>query len=216
MPVVTIARETGAGGADVGALLAARLGVELVDGSLIDKVAVRLQLTREEVAGEDEHPRSLLERLVRGLALAQGPIGVDGSLAPAVPRDPHDAVVTLTARVIAEVARSGDAVIVGRGGAFVLADLPGVVHVFLCAPVDVRVRRLVPLWDVDETTARRRLLADDARRRAYVREVHGGEWRDPLNYDLAIDTGRVGYEEAVELILLLVARRTASARPGGA
>jgi cytidylate kinase len=211
MPVVTIARETGAGGTDVGRLLAARLGVDLVDGSLIDEVARRLQLPRAEVADRDEQPSSTLERLLRGLALAQGPIGVDASLAGDVPGDPHDAIVALTAEAIREAARSANTVIVGRGAGFVLANLPGAVHVFLCAPIEVRVRRLTALWNVDEATARRRLQADDAKRRAYVREVHDREWRDPLNYDLAIDTGRVGFEDAAELILLLVAQRTATA-----
>ena len=53
--------------------------------------------------------------------------------------------MALTAQVIREAARSGNAVIVGRGAGFVLADLPGVVHVFLCAPVEVRVRQLALL-----------------------------------------------------------------------
>jgi cytidylate kinase len=208
MPVVTIARETGAGGAEVGRLLADRLGADLVDGSLIDEVARRLELPREDVADRDEQPRSMLERLLRGLALAQGPIGADASLVTDLPPDPHDAIVALTAQVIGEAARSGKAVIVGRGAGFVLADLPGAVHVFLCAPVEVRARRLALLWGVDEATARQRLVADDAKRRAYVREVHGHEWRDPHHYDLAIDTGRVSYADAAELVLLLVARRT--------
>jgi cytidylate kinase len=212
MPIVTIAGETGAGGAEVGRLLADRLGADLVDGSLIDEVARRLQLPREEVDREDEQPRSLLGRLLRGMALAEVPIEVEATLGEGVPADLHEAVVTLTAQVIREAARSGNAVIVGRGACFALADLRDAVHVFLCAPVEVRVRRLVALWNTDEVTARRRLHADDARRRAYVREVHEREWRDPLNYDVCIDTGRVGFRDAAEIILALAAMR--SARPG--
>ena len=207
MPIVTIARETGAGGTDVGRLLADRLGADFVDGSLIDEVARRLQLPREEVEEEDEQPRSLIGRLLRGMALAEGPIGTETALGEGVPGDPHDAVVALTTQVIREAARSGNAVIVGRGACFVLADLHAAVHVFLCAPVEVRVRRLISVWNTDEATARRRLLADDARRRAYVHEVHDREWRDPLNYDLSIDTGRVDFEAAAEIILALAARR---------
>jgi cytidylate kinase len=208
MPVVTIARETGAGGAEVGRLLANRLAADLVDGYLIDEVACRLELPREDVEERDEQPRSILERLLRGLALAQGPMGADASLVTEVPPDPHDAIVALTAQVIREAARSGNAVIVGRGAGFVLADLPGVIRVFLCAPVEVRARRFALLWGVDEAAARQRLVADDAKRRAYVCEVHGHEWRDPHHYDLAINTGRVSYADAAELVLLLVARRT--------
>jgi len=209
VPVITIARETGAGGTDVGRLLAEHLGAELVDGSLIDEVARRLELAREEVESRDEQPRSLVERLLRGMAMAEGPIGVGASVGAAVPADSHTAITTLTAQVIREAARSGNAVIVGRGGCFVLAHWPQATHVFLCAPVEVRVRRLTALWAVDEATANHRLLADDARRRAYVRDVHGCEWRDPLNYHLAIDTGRVSFEEAAGLIAALATGRAA-------
>lgn len=209
MPIITIARETGAGGSDVGQLLADRLGVELVDAALIDEVARRLRLPRGEVEAEDEQPRSLLERLVRGAAMSEGPMGLGASMGAAVPPDPHDAVVALSGQVIREVARSGNAVIVGRGGCFVLGDLPGAIHVFLCAPIEVRVRRLAATWSVTEDEAHRRLQADDAHRHRYVRQVHGREWRDPHNYHLCIDTGRVSYVEAVELILALSSRRAA-------
>jgi hypothetical protein len=95
MPVVTIARETGAGGAEVGRLLANRLAADLVNGYLIDEVARRLELPREDVEARDEQPRSILERLLRGLALAQGQMGADVSRhrCPARParrhRGPH-------------------------------------------------------------------------------------------------------------------------------
>lgn len=203
MPVVTIARETGAGGADVGRLVADRLGAELVDAAIIDEVASRLRLPREEVEQEDEQPRSLVERLLRGMALADGPIGGATTMGMAVPADPHDEVVALTGQVIREAARSGNAVVVGRGSGFVLHDLPGAIHVFLCASVEARVERLVRLWQTDEATARRRLHEDDAKRRAYVHEVHGREWRDPHNYHLTIDTSRVTFEQAADLIVAL-------------
>jgi cytidylate kinase len=209
LPVVTIAHERGAGGAEVGSLLADRLGADLVDSSLIDEVARRLQLPRGEVEGQDERPRTIAERLLLGLALADGPTGLDASLREGVASDPHDAIVALTAQVIREAAQSGSAVIVGRGACFVLRDLPDAIHVFLCAPFEVRLCRLAARCEVDAATIRRQLLADDARRRAYVREVHGRDWRDPQNYDLTIDTGRVDFEEATELILQLATRRTA-------
>ena len=214
MPIITIARETGAGGSDVGRQLADRLGIELVDAALIDEVARRLRLPRSEVEAEDEQPRSLLERLVRGAAMSEGPMGLGASMGAAVPPDPHDAVVALSGQIIREAARSGDAVIVGRGACFVLGDVPGAIHVFLCAPVEVRVRRLAALWSVSEDEARRRLQADDAHRHTYVRQVHGREWRDPANYHLCVDTGRVSYAEAVDLVLTLAARRAAGPRDG--
>lgn len=216
MPVVTIARETGAGGADVGRLVADRLGAELVDAAIIDEVASRLRLPREEVEQEDEQPRSLVERLLRGMALADGPIGGPATMGLAVPADPHDEVVALTGQVIVEAARTGNAVVVGRGAGFVLHDLPEAIHVFLCASVDARVERLMRLWNTDDAAARRRLQEDDAKRKAYVREVHGREWRDPHNYHLTIDTSRVSFDQAADLIVTLAteSQPTIPAGPG--
>lgn len=214
MPVVTIARETGAGGAEVGRLIAARLGADLVDRRIIDEVARRLSLPPEEIEEEDEQAPTLVERVLGAFVMSEGPMGVGAE--PFLPAaDTRDAVAQIAARVMREAARDGNAVVVGRGGSFVLADVPGAVHVFLVAPPAVRARRLAVEWAVEEKEARRRLAEDDERRMGYIRKVHGGDWRNPLNYDLVIDTGRVAYADAAELIVLLAEHRSAelAARP---
>jgi cytidylate kinase len=206
MPVITIAREFGAGGADIGAVLAGRLGVEVVDRSLILDVATRLQVEPAEVEAEDEHPRPFLDRLLRAVTPINDVVGVPWDPSELATTDPHASVVALTAEVIREAARSPDAVIVGRGARFVIGDRPDAVHVFLCAPVAVRVQRIAERLGVDEAEAARQVHQNDARRSGYVREVHGQDWRDPHLYDLVVNTGSVSYEVAVELILGLAAR----------
>lgn len=210
MPVITIAREFGAGGTQVGALLANRLGVEVVDRSLIDAVAGRLRVAPEEVEAEDEHPRAILDRLLRAVTPINDVVGVPWDPSELETADQHQAVVDLTAEVIREAARSRDAVIVGRGARFVVGDRPDAVHVFLCAPVDVRVRRIAARFLVDEAEAARRVHENDVRRTGYVREVHGRDWRDPHLYDLVVNTGRVEFATVADLVLLLGAARTAA------
>ncbi len=70
MPVITIGRQIGAGGSSVGHMLATRLKLDFLDGELIDEVAHRLELPKEEVEADDEHPGSLLSRLLLALGAA--------------------------------------------------------------------------------------------------------------------------------------------------
>src|SRR5664280_2969307 len=115
MPVITIARQYGAGGSIVAAMVAERLGADLVDKSLVAEVARRAQLPTESVVAEDEHASSLLGRL----AAAFAPMGAAPGMVWDVPYpdpayDPRLAILELTRSVVTEVARGGHAVIVGR------------------------------------------------------------------------------------------------------
>ncbi len=209
MAVITIAREFGAGGADIGAILAERLGVDVVDRSLILAVADRLRVAPEEVEAEDEHPRPLVDRILRAVTPINDVVGVNWDPSELESSDPHASVVALTAEVIRQAAMAKDAVIVGRGARFVVGDRPDAVHVFLCAPLDSRIARIAERFGVDRAEAARRVHDNDARRTGYVREVHGRDWRDPHAYDVVINTGSVSYETAADLILALAAARTA-------
>lgn len=202
MPVITIAREFGAGGSRVAAILSDRLGAEIVDRSLIAEVALRAQLAPEQVAAEDERPRGLVDRILLALA----PFGSDLSAGwePPYPDpffDPRRAVLELTERVIRQAAATGNAIVVGRGSAFVLVDHPGALHVFLHAPASTRIRTVMERFGIPEDVARRRLHETDANRAAYMRQVYGSEWRSPAHYDLVLNTDRLGYERSAAAIL---------------
>jgi len=208
MPVITIARQFGAGGSDVAAIVAERLNAEVVDRSLITEVARRLELTSDEVAAEDEHPTRLVDRLVRAMSpmtlefgVAWDPPYVDPSF------DARKSIIGLTEQVIREVAERGNAVVVGRGGAFVLAELPGALHVFLCAPLEHRVRAVMERFGLAEAEARRRLHETDANRQAYARQLFGADWQDPIHYDLVLNSARLGIPTCAEVILSTVERR---------
>lgn len=202
MPVITIAREFGAGGSRVAEMLAQRLGAEVIDRQVVAEVARRLGLTPDEVAAEDERPESLVDRLIRSLAWFGGPYTPNWtpeyreSLS-----DPQLAIRLLTEEIIRETARRANAIIIGRGGAFVLSEWPAVLHVFLRSAEPLRIREVMVRFTLSEDEARRRLHQADADRAAYMRHNYGADWRDPRHYDLVIDTGRLGYEHAVEAIL---------------
>jgi cytidylate kinase len=202
MPVITIARQYGAGGSSVARILAERLGADLVDKELIAEVARRAELPPEQVAATDEHPSGLLQRLVTSL----GPLAVASGVAWEAPYpdpayDPRWHILDLTRKLIVEVARGGNAVIVGRGAAVVLKDRRDAVHVFLYAPESIRIETVMARETVSERAARSRIHQIDANRAAYLRQVYGVDWRDPLQYSLMLNTGSLGYERTAAVIL---------------
>jgi cytidylate kinase len=202
MPVVTISRQFGAGGSSVAGIVAAELHAEVVDKKLIEEVARRLQISPNEVAAEDERPRPLLERLVRSFSTLEPTMGAGWS--PPYPDplfDPRNAIIELTEEVIHEVADGGNVVIVGRGAGFCLRERPNVFRVFLRAPEAVRVKTLMERFGLTEADARRKMHETDANRAAYTHQLYKKDWCDPDEYDLIVNTGRLGYQATAEVIL---------------
>ncbi|MFI5283021.1 MAG: AAA family ATPase [Candidatus Dormibacterales bacterium] len=208
MPVITIGRQFGAGGTTVGAMLARELGADLLESKIIDEVAHRLELPKEEVEAEDEQPGSLFTRLLMALgsasseqlippeATAWNPPNADPTF------DTRKAVLRITQNVIQEAARAGNVVIVGRGGAYILRDHPGALHVYLRAAENVRLKTIMARYGIaSEEEARRRLKQTDENWNAYIKQVYGHDRNLPSHYDLVMDTGRLGYDATVEVIL---------------
>lgn len=210
MPVITIGRQFGAGGSDVARIVADRLGAEFVDRELIGEVARRMGADAGEVEAEDEHPTRLVDRLARAMSPMAFEFGVAWEPPYTDPAyDPRRAILDLEREVIREVAERGNAVIVGRGGAFVLAEHPTVLHVYLVAPIETRLRTVMDRQGLSEDEARRRLHEVDANRAAYASQLYGADWGDPIHYDLVVNTARLGYPATAELILAAVDARAA-------
>ena len=202
MPIVTISRQYGAGGSSVAAIVAAELHAEVVDKKLIEEVAARLSLKQTDVEAEMERPRTLIERLVRSFSTLEPAMG--SGWTPPYPDplfDPRKEIIHLTEKVIREVADKGNAVIIGRGAGFVLRDRPEVFRVFLRAPDDVRTRTLMARLNLPATDTKRKMHETDSNRAAYIKQLYGHDWCDVDEYDLIINTGRVGYETAAQMIL---------------
>ncbi|MEO8744080.1 MAG: cytidylate kinase-like family protein [Candidatus Dormiibacterota bacterium] len=215
MPVITIGRQFGAGGSTVGHMLASELKLDVLESRIIDEVAHRLQLPKEEVEAEDEQPGSLLARLLIALGSASSePLIPPEATAWSPPNadptfDSRKAVLQITQHVIQEAAREGNVVIIGRGGAYLLRDFPGVLHVFLGAATDVRVKAVMARYNLtSEDEARRRLKLADENWTAYIKQVYGHDRNLPGHYDLVIDTGRLGYQATVEVIVAALKNRT--------
>lgn len=200
MPIVTLSREYAAGGLRVGRRVAEKLGLDLIDAILVTEVARRLQVPEEAVRRWDERREGIVLRLLRSIRAAH-PEYAAGSLVPEAAEAVGDAEIVLrvTQEVIEEQARTGSAVFVGRGAAFVLPAGPGTHHFRLVAPFDWRVARLAA-EGVEAAAAQRTIEQRDRERVDYVRHHYGLDPREPRHYTLVLNMARIGVEEAAEII----------------
>lgn len=200
----------GAGGETVGSMVAGRLGAELVDREIFVEVARRLELPPDEVERHEEVPGSFLNRLLQALGSASIEFAAPPETTAWAPPysdptlDTRKAVLQITQGLIQEAARTDNAVIVGRGGAYILSDHPHALHVFLRSSERMRVANLCEGLGISEEEARRRIKQVDANRRAYVRQVYNHDWLDPAHYHVVLDTGRLGYARSAAAIVALV------------
>jgi hypothetical protein len=209
MPVITISRQFGAAGVPVGRALAERFDAEFLDRAIVAQVAVRSGIPETELETYDERLPSFWQRIAAALATSSPEVVIPDAPNADFPTHltMHDRLVAITRSVIEEAAERGNAVIVGRGGAFILYQRPGTLHVQLHAAIDARVRYLTSRVDEappdvrpDEKSLREMCKSVDAARAAYIRGTFGADWLDATNYHLSIDTGQLGVERTVELI----------------
>jgi cytidylate kinase len=208
MPVITISRQFGAAGVPVGRALADRFDAEFLDRAIVAQVAFRSGIPEDQLETYDERMPSIWQRIASALAASSPEVAM-----PALPYDQmpsmttHDRLITITRAVIEEAAARGNAVIVGRGAAFILGRRPNVLNVQLHASRAARVRYLmtrveeVPLETrPDERSLEQLCRSIDAARGDYIRRIFGADWLNATHYDLAIDSGRLGVARTVELI----------------
>jgi cytidylate kinase len=189
--VLTIAREYGSGGSDIGRKVAEFLGWECVDKQIIERVAAMGKVDPSWAEQADEHASAWWERVIKSLSQGvpdyyAGP--GDGS-EPVVDRD---TLQQFTASVIQEAAKVGNCVIIGRGSGCVLRHDPHVLRVLVYAPLAERIKR-IKLRHPHESDLQGLLPRMDAERAHYVQNYYGcdpsyrGLYHLCLNSTLGID-----------------------------
>ncbi|HEY6210207.1 MAG TPA: cytidylate kinase-like family protein [Gemmatimonadales bacterium] len=205
-PVITVTRQYASGGSDVARLVAGQLDWTVIDNEFIDEVARRAGLPVEEVAHLEERAPGLLERLARTLALASPEMFMATATASAV--EPDEAtIVQVTERVIAEAAAHGRVVLVGRGAQALLSQRPDALHVYVIAPKSWRVRHAIERLGLDPGGASKIVDETDHRRDQYVKTYYGRHRHDVVNYDLVVNTAKLGLDGAATVIVSEAKRR---------
>ncbi len=204
MSVVTIRGQLGSGAPEIAKLVADKIGGDYVDRHIIAQVAERLNRESAEVRAKEQPPGTLLGRIAEALTRSSpfdAGLGIEGAYLPSweLPVDDESYVRALKA-VITALAQSPNIVIYGRGSQFILKDHPRAFHVLVVAPLDIRTKRVMAELGADERAARGEIDRIDGSSRAYIKRYFGGGLEDPIHYDLVVNTKRLSFEAAANIV----------------
>jgi CMP/dCMP kinase len=201
---VTISRQMGSGGTYIGYLLARRTGFKYVDREILRQAAKHLKTDADWLENFDERSSGLLANILRGFALGTP----ETTCASPLSRPVYDReLFAVECKIMNDMVDLHNAVIIGRAGFHALRDRPEVTRVFIHAPVEFRIERLMKGQNItDIGKARAEIEKSDQRKARFIRDMVGVNWTDSLNYQLCIDSSRVSFEAGAEMIMKLIER----------
>ena len=194
--VITIARQYGSGGRTIGKMLAERLGISFYDKEIVhmasDESGIDVKLF-----GKVESGSSLKPSIFNKTGLYKG-----GSVANPASREfvSDENIFNYQAKVVNDLAAKESYVIVGRCVNYVMKDRPNTLRVFIHAPWEVRVKASMDKISGSREDVEKFLQKDDKRKQDYYRRFAGGVWNDATNYDLCLNSSKLGYEKCVDAI----------------
>jgi cytidylate kinase len=194
--IITIEREYGCGGGDIAELVAKRLGWKLWDQSLTEEIARLARCPRAVVEDREERADPLYYRLFKSFMRGS----YEGSInAPKLNLVDSETIVRITQRVVEHAAKLGNVVIVGRGSQQFLNDRPDALRVFLFAPREDKIRRLVARGKAEKEAEE---LVDrvDGERANFIKKYFNVKWPDRAIYHAMINTS-CGDEATTRMIL---------------
>lgn len=194
--VVTIARQYGSGGKTIGQMYAEELGIPWYDLNLTKMASDESGIKEELFVQVDEKLKnSSFLRLTTN-------IYKDGDMIPPGSKDFVSAknLFNYQARIIKRLAETESCVIIGRAADYVLKDYPNVVSVFVHASPEYNLQKAMEVNSMSEAEMQKFIEATDKYRAAYYKHYTGREWTDARNYDLCLNSGKLGFKKCVEEI----------------
>jgi len=209
MAVLTVSRLYGSGGSEVAATVAKTLGWSLLDNEVVDAVAARLGLSAAEVHAREERVPSLVERLASAMTM-----GTQEWMTPvATAKRPTDEqLLEVTRLIIQEAIARGPIVVVGRGAPAMLAERADALHVFCYAPRKALIARTMKRDKLNSEDAAKLVDDTNREREQWVRRHWERDWKAHENYDMSVNTERLGIEGAAELIISAARRQFGTAK----
>lgn len=197
--VITIGRQFGSGGRDVGQKVADALGIPFYDKELVEMATEKSNISKEALEEVDERATSSFL-----YSLAGGNYSLRGINAPLYYEMPlNDKLFIAQSDVIKSVAQKGDCVIVGRCADYVLENEEKVdlLNIFVYGSVDYRAKRVMDALGLSQAKARDRVIKTDKQRRTYYNYYASKDWGVMSNYDLCLNTEKIGIDAAADLVV---------------
>ena len=205
--IITIGREYGSGGRELGEMLAKRLGIAYYDKEILTRAAQESGICEEVMEAHDE--KGALTSLLGATASMGAMAGIGFGMQ--VPMNQR--IFQAQFDAITQLAQEGPCVIVGRCADYVLRG-PNVTHVFIYASQEHKVERIMRVEGVSEEKARELIKKTDKQRKSYYNFYADGNWGMRSNYDLMLRTDGHSLEELVELIAAYAHIKLGTAKQG--
>lgn len=188
--IITIAREHGSSGKQIGKMIAERLGIPFYYKEMTALAAQESGLDKEFVSDLNANSPTLMHDLYLSTNVVQQ-------------------AVIAQEKVIRKIADSGSCVIVGRAADYVLRDYPDVLRIFIYAPKKYRRRRIMEIYGDSPDQADKNIRRSDEARAAYYKTISGNTWGDRRNYELLVDSS-VGLDTCANIICDYIASAQAT------
>lgn len=201
--VITISREFGSGGRTIGREVAERLGWAFYDRALVERLAKESGYSEEFIEKRCEDATTTSSFLFN-LARSGGTGGYGGGAGnydgtPGL----SDKLFVMEYNLIKHLPEESPCVIVGRCSDYILRDLPDALHVFVFADASFKADRIVRLYGERDDAPERRLDEKDKKRKVFYKNYTGRSWGRSQNYDLCLNSGKLGVENCADVIARL-------------
>lgn len=190
--IISVGREYGSGGHEIAEKLSKHYGIQLFDHNLLDEIAAKKNVNMDHLKELDEKHKNLLSsRTVRGLS-----------------NSPEENVLYLQFDFLRDKADSGESfVIVGRCSETILKQYDNMISIFILGDREKRVERIMRLYHLTESQAVEKIREKDIQRRRYHNSFCVRKWGDCRNYDISINSSRLGIDGTVKTLVNYIDKR---------
>lgn len=206
--IITIGRQYGSAGLEIGKKLAEELGVNLYDKEMLKRAAKESGLCEELFETHDEKPTN---SFLYSLVMDTYSLGYSSSSYADMPINHKVFLAQFDA--IKKIADEGPCVMVGRCADYALEDRKDVINVFIYADMDQKIRRIAQKYDLTDAKAKDIIIKTDKKRASYYNYYTNKEWGDAKGYDLCLNSGKLGVYGTVKAILEYIKIRNGAENP---
>ena len=193
--IITIGRQLGSGGREIGQMLAKDLGIKYYDKELLAAAAKESGMARELFENHDEKPTN---SFLYSLVMDTYSLGYSSGTFNEMPL--NHKIFLAQFDTIKKLADREPCVIVGRCADYALADYPNCIKVFIHADIDYRIHRVAKRHDLTLAKAKDEVNKTDKKRASYYNYYTSKRWGEAAGYDLCLDSSVIGNENAVKMI----------------
>jgi cytidylate kinase len=198
--IITIGRQYGSGGHEIGRKVAEKLGVPFYDKELLARAAKESGFSEEMIRNHDERPTSsfLYNVAMDNFGLAISNTNADLPIGQKVFLAQFDAVKT--------IAKEGACVIVGRCADYALRDMDNCLNIFIFGKEEKKAQRVSSIFNITMEEAKKVCVKQDKKRQSYYNYYSDKKWGRADSYDVCIDSGKLGIDGTVDMIIDYVKR----------